>query len=131
MSALPPEQTRAMRVSAKAPASPKGPAGSLAQRWEDLHSQAAQLAKLAHLAPEGRADLASIPVLLGEGHEWQRELAWQALEDIDAMMQPGMVALRTMTSRGQDANAPALALWREFHAARESVVGLVRDPAES
>ncbi|MEL7190660.1 MAG: hypothetical protein AAGK17_13995 [Pseudomonadota bacterium] len=122
MSALPPEETRAMRkVAVK-------PAGSLAQRWEDLHAQAAHLAELAHLAPEPFGqDLAEVPVMLGEANEWQRELAWQTLEDIDAMMQPGMVALRTIVARGQDANAPALALWREFHAARGSVMGLVKD----
>ncbi|MEL7197900.1 MAG: hypothetical protein AAGL10_06250 [Pseudomonadota bacterium] len=121
MSAFPPEQTRAMRDVASQPN------GSLAERWEDMHAQAAQLASLAHLAPEQNdGDLAKVPAMLGEADEWQRELAWQALEDIDAMMQPGMVALRTILARGQDANAPALALWREFHAARASVVDLVR-----
>ena len=121
MSLLSPDQTRAMRDTAAKST------GSLAQRWEDLHTQAAQLAELAHLTPESyETDLAEIPAMLGDATEWQRELAWQALEDIDAMMQPGMVALRTILARGQDTNAPALALWREFHAARGSVIDLVK-----
>lgn len=126
MSALPPEQTRAMRhVAAKS-------TGSLAQRWEDLHAQALQLADLAHLTSETlEGDLATVPAMLGKATEWQRELAWQAMEDIDAMMQPGMVALRTIIARGQDANAPALALWREFHAARAAVVDLAKENAET
>ncbi len=99
--------------------------GSLAQRWNDLHAQAFQLAKLAKLAPEpDETELMDVPAMLGEANEWQRELAWQAIEDIDAMMQPGMVALRTILAREQDPHVPALALWREFHAARGSVISL-------
>lgn len=108
------------------------PSGSLAQRWDDLHAQAEQLAKLAHLAPDSQnKDIAAVPAILGNATEWQRELAWQAMEDIDAMMQPGMVALRTLTSRGQDAHAPALALWREFHSARQSVLDLAESGPET
>jgi putative intracellular protease/amidase len=46
----------------------------------------------------------------------------QGLADIDAMLVPGLSALATLTARGQDATTPALALWREFHAARGSVL---------
>lgn len=99
------------------------PLGTLAQRWEELHSAAAQLAKVADLAPErfeGR--LAAFPDLLGEANEWQRELAWQGVEDIDAMMRPGLTALGTLEQRGSDVTAPAIALWREFYCAREAVL---------
>ncbi|MBV7258657.1 hypothetical protein [Erythrobacter crassostreae] len=123
MSALPPEQMRVMRATAEQAARP---VGSLAQRWEDLHRKAAELATLAQLAPEAsQTDGAAFATILGNADEWQRELAWQSIEDIDAMMQPGLTALKVITSRGMDANAPALALWREFHAAREGVLHLL------
>lgn len=113
-----------MRKTAKDAARP---VGTLARRWEDLHTTASQLAKLAGLAPEPHSpDLAAFPRLLDEASDWQRDLAWQGIEDISAMMQPGLTALSTLTARGQDASAPAMALWREFHAARASVLAAVQ-----
>ena len=121
---MPPSDVREMRESAIQAGEP---VGSLAQRWEDLHTSAAQLAKVAAISPENfDGELAAFPAMLGEASEWQRELAWQGIEDIDAMMSPGLTALQTLTARGQDASAPALTLWREFHHARQSVLGLVR-----
>lgn len=112
-----------MRESADAA---KEPLGSLARRWEDLHEQAAGLAALAGLAPEATGSaVIGFSARLGEASEWQRELAWQGIEDIDAMMRPGLAALETLTARGQEAAAPALALWREFHAARDAVLAVV------
>ena len=103
------------------------PTGSLAERWEEIHSAADQLAQVADLAPEGfDEDLAGFPAMLGEATEWQREMAWQGIEDIDAMMRPGLTALATITARGQDASVPAQALWREFHHARGAVMALVQ-----
>lgn len=99
------------------------PVGSLAQRWLDLHSQAEQLAKLAALSPEPfDKELAAFHSLLANASKAQHTLASEGIEDIDAMMQPGLTALRTITTRGKDASAPALALWREFHAARGAVL---------
>jgi hypothetical protein len=37
--------------------------------------------------------------------------------------------LATLTARGQDTSAPALALWREFHAARASVLAALQPAA--
>ncbi|TRD11287.1 hypothetical protein FGU71_05115 [Erythrobacter insulae] len=105
----------------------KRPLGSLAQRWEALHEQAAELAGLAQLAPEAlSSDRDSFASVLGNSDEWQRELAWQSIEDIDAMMRPGLTALKVITSRGMDAGAPAQALWREFHSAREGVIRMLQ-----
>ncbi|MEM7665291.1 MAG: hypothetical protein AAF250_05500 [Pseudomonadota bacterium] len=120
MSALPPDEMRIMREAAQASTRPLG---SLVQRWQDLHEQAERLATLAALSPEPFDDqLAAFPSLLESASQAQRKLAWEGLEDIHAMMQPGLVALQTITSRGKDAGAPALALWREFHAARDAVL---------
>ncbi|MEO0590346.1 MAG: hypothetical protein AAFZ11_07265 [Pseudomonadota bacterium] len=130
MSALSPYQARAMREAAAKGHSDDtaAPLSSLAARWEDLHEQAARLAQLADLSPEPFAgSIAAFPDRIGESDEWQRELAWQGVEDIDAMMRPGLAALATLTQRGTAANAPALALWREFYDARGAVMALARD----
>lgn len=103
------------------------PKGSLAEKWADLHDQATGLARLAQLSPEPYAGtLAAFPAQIGDASKWQRELAWQGIEDIDAMMQPGLAALATLQRRGISASAPALALWREFYEARGAVLALAR-----
>ncbi len=116
-----------MRTMRDAASRASEPAGSLAQKWRDLHASAEQLAGLARLSAEPfDARLAAFPDLLADAGEWQRDLASQGLEDIDAMMRPGLAALGTVTARGLDASAPAQALWREFHHAREAVLSLVQ-----
>lgn len=113
-----------MRESADAA---RDPLGSLTQRWKELHEQADRLAALAGLAPEAPDDAQeAFSARLCAASEWQRELAWQGIEDIDAMMRPGLAALATLTEREQETAAPALALWREFHAAREAVLAVVK-----
>ena len=100
---------------------------TLAQKWHDLHQTAENLAGLAKLAPAPFDDrVAAFGELLGNANDWQRDLARQGVEDIDAMLRPGLAALGTVTARGQDASVPAQALWREFHHAREAVLALVQ-----
>lgn len=99
---------------------------ALAGRWAMLHDQAAALARLAGLSPETGRDWADdFPALLTGANAWQRELVQRGLEDIDALMQPGLTALRTIAARRRDATSPALALWREFHAARAAILAVL------
>ncbi|MEO1730162.1 MAG: hypothetical protein AAFR64_05445 [Pseudomonadota bacterium] len=101
------------------------PLPTLAAKWQDLHDQAARLARLAELSPEPFAGAVAVfPAQMSEASEWQRELAWQGIDDIDAMMRPGLAALSALTQRGGATNAPALALWREFYDARCAVMTL-------
>ena len=120
MASLPPEPILS------APAAPLTSA-ALAAQWDGLHESAAALASLAGIAPEA----AGVPfaVLAKTAREWQLALAAQGLADIDAMLGAGLAALATLTSRGQDTAAPALALWREFHAARASVLAALETAA--
>ncbi|MEP3422476.1 MAG: hypothetical protein ABJN35_12130 [Erythrobacter sp.] len=127
MSALPPEQMQSMRASADQAGRP---ISHLAQQWKALHETAAQLAGIANISPEVfDSRLAAFPELLGDANGWQQTLAWQGVDDIDAMMRPGLAALGAITARGQDASAPALALWREFHHARDAVLAVVQPNA--
>ncbi|MEO0418460.1 MAG: hypothetical protein AAF249_06335 [Pseudomonadota bacterium] len=134
MSALPPEQARDMRhtllhrdesglISAALP---------LAARWRRLHQKAADVARMADLSPEpfGEA-LASFPERLTSVSTIERQLAEQGLEDIEAMLRPGLSALATLSEREASSTAPALALWREFYDARGAVLALAEDGVKS
>jgi hypothetical protein len=115
MASLPPEPI--LPVTEARPAS--GPAALVAQ-WEALHSSARALGRMAQIAPEALHP--GFDKLVEEAQPWQRTLAAQGLDDIAAMLAAGLAALGTLSARGQDTAAPALALWREFHAARASVL---------
>lgn len=111
---------------------PVGPEGTLSARWGELHRQAERVARIAQLSPEPFVgDLASFPDTMGDAQEWQRELAWQGIDDIDAMMRPGLAALETLRQRGQPAHVPALALWREFYTARGTILKLAQNVHEN
>ncbi len=125
MSALPPDQFRIMRAVA---AQTEPSVTALADRWQALHAQAAELAEFAELAPEPfDQGMPHLPERLATVSACRRELVRQGIEDIDAMMQPGLTALRTIAARGQDTTAPALALWREFRTARNAALGILTD----
>ena len=97
----------------------------LAARWRRLHQQAADLACMADLSPEpfGEA-LASFPQRLAAISTCQLQLAEQGLEDIEAMLRPGLSALATMQNRKTSATPPAFALWRFFSDGRGAVLAL-------
>ncbi|MDY7096534.1 MAG: hypothetical protein SXU28_00195 [Pseudomonadota bacterium] len=120
MSALMPDQARSMRIDAAA-------AGNLAERWRSLHDQSCRLAILAELSPEPFAgEIEAFLDRLALASDWRRNVIEQHISDMAAMMQPGMTAIDTLVSRDVSAHAPALALWREFYNARETVLALVR-----
>lgn len=117
MATLPPET-----IPARDQAAPE----ALEMAWARLQGQAGQLALLARLAAEPAGP--AIEPLLARAQPWQRTLAEQTMADIDAMLDSGLTALATLSRRGQDASAPALVLWREFHAARTALLGVLENP---
>ncbi len=117
MASLPPEPILCP------PAAPATDA-ALSAQWETLHARAGELCALAGIAPEEAPE--PLAPLLGSAREWQRNLAAQGLGDIEAMLGAGLAALATLAARGQEPHAAALALWREFHAARASVLAALQ-----
>lgn len=101
---------------------------ALALVWARLQGQAGQLALLARLAAEAEPESAVIEPLLARAQPWQYTLAEQTMADIAAMLESGLTALATLSRRGQDTSAPALVLWREFHAARTALLGMLETP---
>lgn len=124
MASLPPEPILPLAdsrlVGTPAPA-------ALVAQWEALHASAATLGKLAQIAPETAGP--PFDQLVETALPWQLTLAAQGMDDIAAMLAPGLAALGTLTARGQETAAPALALWREFHAARAGVLAALHAPA--
>ncbi|MFM7404150.1 MAG: hypothetical protein ACKO1N_08690 [Erythrobacter sp.] len=100
----------------------------LAEALAALHGQASALAMLARLAPEPVEIGGELGAVIVRAHPWQRKLMAQSVADCAAMLDSGLTALATLTRRGQDASAPALVLWREFHAARAAMVRLLEVP---
>lgn len=127
MATLPPE-TILPPAPGAAPAVPDrlGPAPEvLAEALVQLHGQAAALAMLARLAPEPVEIGGELGAVIARAAPWQRALVAQTVEDCAAMLDSGLAALATLIRRGQDTAAPALVLWREFHAARASMVSVL------
>lgn len=94
----------------------------LAEALVALHGKAATLALLARLAPEPVEFSGELGSIIARAQPWQRALVAQTVADCAAMLDCGMAALTMLARREQDATAPALVLWREFHAARAAIV---------
>ena len=60
-----------------------------------------------------------------EQWNWHYEMVAHGIEDLAAVMQPGLRALLSLTAQGQDTTAAALTLWREFHTARTAILDLI------
>ncbi len=100
-------------------------ASSTSMKWAALHDAAAAVAALAGLEPERNPPtIRNFPAVIKDAAGWRRELAEKGIDDLAAIMEPGIAALLSVNARGADATAPALALWREFHAARAALLVL-------
>jgi len=124
MATLPPEP-----ILSHGPAPDRAAPEVLAEALVALHGQAAALALLARLAPEPVEIGGELGAVIVRAAPWQRALVAQTAADCAAMMDSGLAALGTLTRRGQDTSAPALVLWREFHAARAAMVSVLQAPA--
>lgn len=125
MATLPPDTILTRDAAAPTPAAPSN---ALIEAWGRLEGQARQLALLARIAAEPEARAEAIAPLLAEASGWQHTLAEQTIADVAAMLDSGLTALTTLSRRGQDTAAPALVLWREFHAARAGLLSVLETP---
>lgn len=99
---------------------------ALSMRWSALHDAAAAVAALARVAPEIMpVEVRQFPMLMRDLGGWRRERAEQGVDDLTAIMEPGLSALLSVHARGADASRPARALLDEFHRARDALLGLL------
>ncbi len=93
--------------------------------WKVIHDTAHEVAKLGQLGSE-RLDNRVIGFVdqAKAAPAFRQSLIWRAMEDIAAMLAPGLVALQQIEAEGRDPTAAAVSLWREFHRARAGVLDL-------
>lgn len=95
-------------------------------KWSALHEAAATVGRMAGLPAEPlRPEVRNFPALLAETSGWHRMLAEQGIDDLVAIMEPGLAALLAAHGRGSSPVAAAAALWHEFIAARDAVLAIV------
>jgi hypothetical protein len=104
-------------------------ASALSMKWSGLHDAAATVAAIAGLAsPPMAPAVRNLPSVMRDAGGWRRERAEQAIEDLAALMEPGLEALLTACARGADPRPAARALWNEFLRARDALVALAPPP---
>lgn len=119
------EATRTAPPALEAPAHSGQSAGTLALRWEAIHDAAGAVAAFARLATQPlRPDVRHFPQALRDFGGWRRDLAQQGVEDLAAILEPGLTALLAVHDSGADAAPAAMALWQEFLAARDALLAL-------
>ncbi|GGC28123.1 hypothetical protein GCM10011371_14550 [Novosphingobium marinum] len=130
MDATPFDTTSARGTGGRLPGSGRaqfgqGSASALSMRWSALHDAAQAVAALADIEPERMtAQVRNFPAVMRDAGGWRREAAEQGIDDISAMLEPGLAALLAVHARGADTGAPAMALWKEFLAARDALIAL-------
>lgn len=106
-------------------------ANSLSLRWAALSEAGKVVCVLAGLkADEGGKDVRNFPALIRDCEPWRRELASNGCADLAAIMEPGISALLAINARGADCRPAALALWKEFTAARSAVMALLPESGQ-
>ncbi|MFC0589886.1 hypothetical protein ACFFF7_10710 [Novosphingobium aquiterrae] len=101
-------------------------ASAMSMKWSALHDAAGVVAMLAGLAPEPmRPEVRNFPAVMRDLGGWRRDLSEQGIDDLSAVMEPGLAALLAVHARGVNPAPAALALWQEFHAARAALLSLI------
>lgn len=105
-------------------------ASIMGMKWSALHDAAAVVATLAgQQAPAMSPPVRNFPATMRDAGGWRREFAEQGIEDLSAIMEPGLAALLSAHARGVNATGAALALWQEFIVARDALLALAPPPA--
>jgi hypothetical protein len=98
-----------------------------AEKWITLHDAAFVVATLAGVSPSPLApELQVFSATVRDAPRWLREIAEQGVDDLAAIMEPGLAALIAVHGSGADVRAPAQALWQEFVASRDALLRLMR-----
>ena len=106
-------------------------ASAMSMKWSALHDAVAVVGSLTGMAPEAmRPEVRNFPAMMRDVGGWRRDLAEQGIDDLSAVMEPGLAALLAIHARGVNPAPAALALWQEFHAARAALLALTPPPED-
>lgn len=104
-------------------------ASAMSMKWSALHDAVGVVGMLAGMAAETmRPDVRNFPAVMRDAGGWRRDRAEQGIDDLSAVMEPGLAALLAIHARGVNPATAALALWQEFHAARAALLALTPPP---
>lgn len=110
----------------------QGMASALALKWSALHEAASAVGAIAGYAAQALPpEVRDFPQAIREVGGWRREHAERGIEDLSAIMEPGLAALLAAHARGARPAVAAQALWQEFHAARDGLLLLLPITAPS
>lgn len=103
----------------------------MAMRWDTVHAAVEAITFFAGLTPvEVGPEVRSFPEAMRQCGGWRRDLAEQGVEDLIAILEPGVTALLAVHDSGADARAAAMALWQEFQTARDALIALAPSASE-
>jgi hypothetical protein len=103
-----------------------GSPGIVAMQWAALAEAADLVATLAGVEPRFDPDeRGGFAALIASAEAWRRERAERGVADLAAIMEPGLAALLEINARGADPRPAALALSREFTAARTAILAVL------
>lgn len=106
---------------------PMNEPAALVSQWDAVHEAAAAVGILAQLGEEeATEEVRSLPQRAAKLGGTKLEMIARGIDDLAAVMRPGLRALLSMTASGQDTTSAALTLWREFHIARAAVLALAQ-----
>lgn len=101
-------------------------ADPLGMRWAALREAARAIAALAGANSHDEiAALLAFPGGLRKADPRRTRLIEQSIDDLVAIMEPGVAALLSVHERGGDVVPAARALWQEFTSARTGLLALV------
>ena len=104
----------------------QGSASALSMKWSALHDAAETIALIAaRPAPGMTPEIRNFPAVIRDAGGSRKARAEQGIEDISAIMEPGLSALLAAHARGVNPKAAAAALLEEFTGARDALLALV------
>ncbi|MEY4472495.1 MAG: hypothetical protein RL671_799 [Pseudomonadota bacterium] len=107
-------------------------ANAMSMKWAALNDAAGVVAMLAGITVEPlKPELRHFPATMRDAGGWRRTMAEQGIDDLAAVMEPGIAALLSVHARGINPKIPAQALWQEYLAARNGLMALVPPPGEA
>lgn len=111
--------------SAPEPGATKREPAALAAQWDAVHEAAAAVGVLAQLGEEEvNEEIRGLPDRAAALGGARLDLVAHGIDDLSAVLQPGLRALLALTAQGQDTTSAALTLWREFHTARSAIIAI-------
>jgi hypothetical protein len=112
-----------------APGLDPAPAADFGAKWATLLQAAGVVAALAGRPDDPiRAEVRDFPQAMAAAGGWRLALAAQGVDDLAAVMEPGLTALLAIHGRGADPAVAAEALWEEFAAACGALLALLPPP---